>query len=145
MNKKVEFFNKKARFDYSIQESLEAGIVLTGDEIKEIRNGRVNMTTSYVKILNEEAFWIGGIIHVKAGDPQRTRKLLLHRSQIEKLIGKTAEKGLTLIPLKLYLTRGKAKLEVGIGKGMKKYEKRAVIKARDEQRNIQSDLKEKTR
>ena len=139
---KTEFYNKKARFDFDIIESFEAGLVLNGLEIKEIRNGRVNMTGSYVKILNDEVFWLGGIINVTAGDIQRTRKLLLHKEQIEKLFGKTQEKGLTLIPLKLYLTRGRAKMEVGLGKGMKKYEKRDVLKRRDIDREISSKIRE---
>lgn len=143
--KKKEFFNKKARHEYSIADSLETGIVLTGLEIKAIRNGRVDMSSSYAKILNNEVFWIGGSINVDTGDPQRTRKLLLKKEQIRKLIGKTAEKGMTLVPLKLYLVRGKAKLELGVGKGMKIYEKRAVIKERDIARNIGVELKNKTR
>ena len=141
LKNKKEFYNKKARFDYQILDSFEAGLVLTGSEIKEIRNGRVNLTGSYVRVLNQEVFWIGGIINVKEGDIQRTRKLLLHKEQIEKLIGKTQEKGLALIPLKLYLKRGKAKLEVGLGKGMKKYEKRDLIKKRDIERELDQKVK----
>lgn len=140
-----EFFNKKARHEYLIADSLEAGIVLTGFEIKAIRNGRVDMSASYAKIINNEVFWLGGNINVESGDTQRTRKLLLKKEQIKKLIGKTAEKGMTLIPLKLYISKGKAKLELGIGRGMKKYEKRAVIKERDIKRNIGIELKNKIR
>ena len=141
--KKKEFFNKKARHEYSITDSFEAGIVLNGLEIKAIRNGRVDMSASYAKIMNGEVFWLGGNINVEEGDRQRTRKLLLKKTEIKKLIGKTAEKGLSLIPLKLYLTRGKAKLELGVGKGMKKYEKRSALKEKDIQKNIRIELKNK--
>lgn len=143
LGKKKEFFNKKARHEYSIADSLEAGIVLNGLEIKAIRNGRIDMTSSYAKILNGEVFWLGGSINVETGDRQRTRKLLLKKEQIRKLTGKTAEKGMTLIPLKLYISKGKAKLELGVGRGMKMYEKRAVMKERDIKKNISIELKNK--
>ncbi len=125
------YLNKKARFDYVIEDSFEAGIVLTGEEIKGIRAGRINMTSSYVKIIGGELFWLGGDIKVLNGENQRTRKLLVKKSQIKKLIGKTSEKGLTLLALKLYITRGKAKLEVGIGRGKLKRDKREEIKKKD--------------
>lgn len=146
MHKKVsstkrEFYNKKARFDYDITDSLETGIVLTGEEIKAIRANRVDMTGSYAKILNGEIFLIGANINIEGGDRQRTRKLLLHKSQIDKLMGKTAEQGFSLIPLKMYLSRGKAKLELGLGKGMKKYEKKEKLKERDIKRDIDISLK----
>lgn len=140
VNKK-EFYNKKARFDYEISDSIEAGIVLTGDEIKAIRANKVDMTGSYAKIINSEVIWLGANINIIAGDRQRSRKLLLHKAQIDKLIGKTAEQGYSLIPVKMYLTRGKAKLELGIGKGMKKYEKREKLKKRDIEREINLNLK----
>ncbi|MFA7253861.1 MAG: SsrA-binding protein SmpB [Patescibacteria group bacterium] len=140
-SKKVEYFNKKARFDYTISESLEAGLVLSGHEIKAIREGRVNLTGSYVKIMNGEAFWVGGDIAVPEGDRQRTRKLMLHRDQIKRLLGKSAEEGSALIPLKLYLARGFAKLELGIGKGKKKYDKRESLKKRDQEREIGRGIK----
>jgi SsrA-binding protein len=139
---KREFFNRKARREYNVTDSLEAGIVLTGNEIKAIRAGRIDMSASYAKVFNEEVFWLGGNINIESGDRQRTRKLLLKKEQIKKLIGKTAEQGLALIPLKLYLTRGKAKLELGIGRGMKKYEKRSKLKERDIERDINISLKE---
>lgn len=142
---KKEFYNKKARFDYEITDSIEAGIVLNGDEIKAIRANRVDMTGSYAKIIGGEVIWLGANINIVAGDRQRSRKLLLHKAQIEKLLGKTAEQGYSLIPLKMYLTRGKAKLELGIGKGMKKYEKRAKLKERDIKREININLKDRTK
>lgn len=138
---KKEFFNKKARHDYEIIDSMEAGIVLTGDEIKVIRQGRVDMTSSYVKILNGEVFWIGAVFNLLQGERQRTRKLLLHKDQIDKLIGKVQEKGLTLIPLKLYLARGKAKLEIGLGRGLKKFDKREIEKRKTEAKEIDQKIK----
>lgn len=137
---RTEFFNKKARFDYDIQETMEAGIALTGQEIKAIRSGRVNMTGSYAKVISGEIFWIGATFNLP-DDADRTRKLLLHKEQIERLIGKSQEQGMTLIPLKLYLTRGKAKLELGIGKGLKKYDKRDKLKQRDQEREIGRKIK----
>lgn len=137
-----EFYNKKARFEYQIMDTLESGIVLTGDEIKAIRSGKVDITSSYAKIMNEEVFWLGANLNVGGEeDKQRTKKLLLHKDQIKKLIGKTTEKGYSLIPLKMYLTRGKAKLELGVGKGMKQYEKRSKLKERDIQKNISVEIK----
>lgn len=138
---KKEFLNKKARFDYDISDTFEAGVVLTGDEIKTIRAGRIDMTSSYAKIINGEAYWLGGNFNSDSGERQRTRKLLLHKEQIKRLIGKTAEQGYTLIPIKLYLTRGKAKIELGIGRGKKEYEKRDTIKKREQQREIEKKLK----
>lgn len=138
---KREFFNKRARFDYDIFDTVEAGVVLTGDEIKVVRAGKVDMTSSYAKIMNGEVYWLGGNFNMEGGDRQRTRKLLLHKEQIKKIIGKTAEQGYTLIPVKLYLTRGKAKIELGIGKGKKEYEKRDTIKKREQQREIEKKLK----
>lgn len=133
----IQIVNRKARFDYEISENFEAGLVLTGDEIKMVRDSRVNLAGSYVKILDDEAYWVGGTINVLGGDIQRTRKLLLHRDQIGRLLGKTAEQGQTLVPLKLYLVRGRAKLLVGVGKGMKKFDKRAKIKERDTTREVE--------
>lgn len=138
---KKEFFNKKARHEYKILDSFEVGIALNGLEIKAIRSGRVDMNSSYAKIMNGEVWWIGAMLEVAEGDRQRTRKLLLHKDQIEKLIGKTAEEGVSLIPLKLYTVRGKAKIELGLGKGMKKYDKRDVLKKRDQKRDIEQRMK----
>lgn len=132
---KTEFFNKKARFDYEILESLEVGIVLTGEEIKAIRSGRISIVTSYAKIINGEVFWLGGNF-LGISTPDRTKKLLLNKSQIKRFIGKTQEGGMTLIPLKLYLKKGKAKLELGLGRGKKKYDKRESIKRKDQDREV---------
>ena len=135
--------NKKAYFEYEILETYEAGLELRGEEIKTIRAGKVNLAGSYVKILNTskktEAYWIGGNIS-NVTDPQRSRKLLLHKTEITKLIGKTREKGLTLVPTKIYLKNGKAKLEIALGKGKKLHDKRESIKKKDLRREQQRSL-----
>lgn len=127
--------NRKAHFDYEIIDSLEAGISLVGDEIKALRAKKVTISGSYVKIIGGEVFWLGGNFDVKSGDRQRTRKLLLHAAEISRLVGKTAENGLTLVPLKLYLKRGRAKLEVGVCRGLKKFDKREILKKKDQLRD----------
>lgn len=141
---KTEIFNKKARFDYDISESLETGIVLTGEEIKAIRSGRVSLAASYAKIINGEVYWLGGNF-LGVSVPDRTKKLLLHKDQIKRLIGKTQEEGMTLIPIKLYLKKGKAKIELGLGRGKKKYDKRETLKKRDQKREIDRRLKSTNR
>ncbi len=140
--------NRKAFHDYSIEEKFEAGIALTGTEIKSIRDGRVNLRDSYAKISNDEAWLLN--MHVspygQAGehfnhDPLRMRKLLLHRREIRYLAGKTQAKGLTLVPLRLYLKGGKAKIELGLAKGKKLYDKREAMAERDAEREIERALK----
>lgn len=138
--KKTEFFNKKARFDYEISDSFEAGIALVGVEIKAIRNGRVNLTGSYAKVIGGEVYWVGGNIQLKDGESSRTKKLLLHQAEINRLIGKT-QAGFTLIPLKLYMKRGRAKIELGLGKGLKKYDKREKLKQQDQKRDTERIVK----
>jgi len=139
--------NPKAGFDYEILETIEAGIVLQGHEVKSIKTGKVSIKGSYVKILNEEAFLIGAVIPPyqpantpKNYDPQRSRKLLLSRKEISKLIGNSQSSGLTLVPLKLYDKRGLIKLLVGIARGKKKYDKRETIKKKDVARAKQRGL-----
>jgi len=141
--KDISIANKKAYFDYDILETIEAGIVLMGLEIKAIRSGRINISGSYVKIMNGEAFWLGGELNVLEGDRQRTRKLLLHQKEMKRLMGKSQEEGLTILPLKIYLRRGRAKLLIGIGKGLKKYDKREKIKKRDTEREAARGLSNK--
>ncbi|TSC97088.1 MAG: SsrA-binding protein [Candidatus Berkelbacteria bacterium Licking1014_2] len=136
------FFNKKAKFDYTILEEVEAGLALTGREIKLVRAGKVNLTGSYVKVLTNqksqtEVFWLGGRIGDNE-DSDRTRKLLLNKTEIKRLTGKTQEKGLTLLPLKLYDKRGRAKLLIGLGRGKKQFEKREEIKKRDLERDLKN-------
>lgn len=135
--------NKKAFYEYEILDRFEAGIVLTGAEIKAIRAGKINMLGSHAKILESgikkqvstashpELYIINMHIGIKDGDPTRTRKLLMHRSEIDKLIGKTQIKGLTLIPTRLYLKHGRAKIELALARGKKLHDKRETIKKRD--------------
>ncbi len=117
--------NKKAFFDYSIDETVEAGIVLTGTEVKSLRDGKANLKDSYVIIKNNEAFLLNCHIspythgNIMNHDPLRTRKLLLHKKELEKLQGKTAQKGYSLIPLKIYFKGSHAKVEVGLARGKK--------------------------
>jgi len=143
--------NKKAYFEYEITDRFEAGIVLTGAEIKAIRAGKVNLTGAHAKMLNQSArnkikgannpelFIINMHIGIKGGDSTRTRKILMHRAEIDKLIGKTQIKGLTLIPTRLYLKHGRAKIELAIGRGKKIHDKREVIKKRDLDRSRKYD------
>jgi SsrA-binding protein len=134
--------NRKARFDYFIEDRFEAGLALQGWEVKAMRAGRAQLTEAYVYVRNEEAFLIGAHIaplkttstHVVA-DPVRTRKLLLHRSELSRLIGAVERKGYTLVPLDLHWKNGRAKLEMGLAKGKKQHDKRATEKERDWQRD----------
>lgn len=136
--------NKKAYHDYFIEEHFEAGIALQGWEVKSLRAGRVQLKESYVLIKEGEAYLFGCHIsplnsastHVDA-DPTRSRKLLLHRDQLNRLIGAVERKGYTLVPLAMYWKRGRAKLDIGLAKGKKAYDKRAVEKDRDWQREKQ--------
>ena len=139
--KSGNLINRKARFEYTFVENLEAGIVLTGEEIKAVRANKVNLTGSHVKIIGGEAWWVGGIIDVPAGDRQRTRKLLLHRSEIKKLVGKSEERGLTIIPTKIYLKKGRAKLQISLARGKKLHDKREVMKQRDLARETARKIK----
>lgn len=146
--------NKKAGFDYEIMERFEAGIVLTGQETKSLKTKGISLAGSYVLIKDSGVFWIGAHIppyqpkNVSLGyDPERTRKLLLKKSEIKYLIGKASEKGLTFVPLKLYTkdrdnSSGKIKLEFGVARGKKKYDKREAIKKREALRDIDRALKE---
>jgi SsrA-binding protein len=134
--------NRKARFDYFIEDRYEAGLALQGWEVKALRAGRAQLTEGYVYLRGSEAFLIGAHIsplptastHITA-DPVRTRKLLLHRNQLQHLIGSTERRGYTLVPLELYWKNGRAKLEIGLAKGKKLHDKRAVEKERDWQRD----------
>ena len=147
---KVLAENKKAYFNYRILEKFEAGISLIGQEVKSIKTRGVNLAGSYVVIKNSEAFWIGARISSYQPknippdyNPERSRKLLLKKSEIKYLIGKTKQKGLTLIPLRVYTKRGKIKLEFGIARGKKKVDKRELIKKREIEREIRKAMKEK--
>ena len=144
--------NRKARHDYFIEETIEAGIALVGSEIKSIRAGRVNLTESYVRIERGEAVLLNAHIAtwLQAGthfnhEPLRPRKLLLHQAEIRNLRAKTEQKGLTLVPLKMYFVRGKAKLEVGVAKGKKLYDKRDAMAERDSKLEIARALRERSK
>ena len=140
--------NRKARHNFFIEETYEAGMVLLGTEVKSLRLGRVNLKDSYARINKGEVFVHQ--IHISAypfayygnHDPLRKRKLLLHRYEIKKLYGKVNEKGFSLIPLKIYFQNGKAKLTLALAKGKRKYDKRESIRRRDEQRDLERSKKE---
>lgn len=139
--------NKKARHDYQILETIEAGLVLTGTEIKSVRERRINLKDGFAQIHNGEAWLMN--VHISEytqgnrfnHDPLRTRKLLLHKKEIQKLTGQTSEKGITIVPLKVYLKNGFAKVLLGIAKGKHDYDKRETIKKRDQEREIRRTLK----
>ena len=145
---KVVAQNKKAWHDFFIEQSMEAGIVLSGTEVKSIRQGKVNLKDCYAIIEGGEVILNGMHIspyeqgNIFNKDPLRNRKLLLHKSEINRLIGYTQQKGLSLVPLKLYFRRGKVKLELGIAKGKKLYDKREDIAERDSKREIDRKMKE---
>ncbi len=134
--------NKKAYFDYEILESMEAGIVLLGTEVKSLREGRANLKDSYAKIRKGElylqGFHISPYTHASYNnhEPERVRKLLLHAREISRLAGKTQEKGLALIPLKVYFKGGKVKVELGLARGKKLYDKRESLKKKQEAREM---------
>lgn len=139
--------NKKARHDYQILETIEAGLVLTGTEIKSVRERRINLKDGFAQIHNGEAWLMN--VHISEytqgnrfnHDPLRARKLLLHKKEIQKLTGQTSEKGITIVPLKVYLKHGFAKVLLGIAKGKHDYDKRETIKKRDQEREIRRTLK----
>lgn len=134
--------NRQARFEYELHERFEAGIVLTGSEIKSVRGGRVNLREAYVRVEHGEAWLIGAHIspYEQAGytphDPDRPRKLLLHKSEVVTLRVETQTKGLTIVPLRLYLKGRRAKVEIAVARGKKLYDKRASMAERDAQRNL---------
>ena len=140
--------NKKARHEFSVEDTFEAGLALEGWEVKSLREGRAQLTESYVHIRQGEAWLLGAHItplttastHVKP-DPTRTRKLLLHRHELDRLIGAVERKGYTLVPLNLHWSKGKAKLDIGLAKGKKQHDKRATQKDRDWKRQQARILK----
>jgi SsrA-binding protein len=146
-NVKVVAVNRRATHDYFVDERIEAGLVLTGTEIKSIREGRINLREGYARIMGNEA-WLTGV-HIAPyehgnrfnHEPLRDRKLLLHRDEISGLIGKVRQRGYTLIPLQLYLKHGKAKVELGLARGKRQYDKREAIAKREAQREIERGLR----
>ncbi len=152
MGEQTVAINRKARHEYTIEDTLEAGIALTGTEIKSIRQGHANLQESYARIERGEAWLIGCHIAPWAGgnrnnhEPRRTRKLLLRRDQIDRILGRASAKGLTIVPLRLYITaRGRAKLELGLARGKQLHDKRRDIAARDARRDDQRELADATR
>lgn len=150
-NTKTVATNRKARFNYIIEETYEVGIELKGTEVKSIRAGKVNLGEGYATIDNGEVFLKqvhispyeqGNIFNV---DPLRVRKLLMHRHEIQKLIGEVTQKGYSLIPLSMYLKRGKVKLQLALAKGKKNYDKREALAKKDAQRKIERVMKDHTR
>ncbi len=143
--------NRKARHDYSIEETYEAGVALTGTEIKSIRAGRVNLRDSYAQVKGGE-MWLFNV-HIapydQAGyvshDPMRPRKLLMHRKEINRLAGAVTEKGLALIPLRVYLKNNRAKIELALARGKKSYDKRDAIAERDSKREVERALRDRQR
>lgn len=135
--------NRRARFDYAILDTWEAGIVLTGSEVKSLRDGKANITDAYAIIKDGEVYLLN--LHVspyeKASffnhEPTRTRKLLLHKKEIKKMIGSVERQGLTLIPLELYFKRGRAKVAIALGKGKQMHDKRQDLKRKDDERDMQ--------
>ncbi|ADR18289.1 SsrA-binding protein SmpB [Calditerrivibrio nitroreducens] len=144
---KVLTQNRKAYHDYEILETYEVGIVLQGTEVKSCKNGQVNLKDSHIRIVNGEAFLLNAHIspyeqgNYTNHEPTRTRKLLLHKREINKLAGKVQEKGLTLVPLKMYLKKNRVKLEIALAKGKKTHDKRDEIKKKDLEKEFSRDFK----
>ena len=148
---KVIATNRKAARDFHLEERREAGLVLTGTEVKSIRAGRVNLSDGYVQPRDGELWLLN--VHIAPYDPsgrfghepRRPRKLLLHRHEINRLISRVQERGYTIVPMRLYLKGGRAKVEIALARGKRKYDKRQVIAQRDAQRDIERALKERHR
>lgn len=140
--------NKKARFNYEILDEYEAGIVLTGAEVKSIRAGHISLRESYASIRDGEIWLLGAHIspykpaHQPEYSPTQPRKLLLKKAEVNHLTGKAGEQGLTLVPLRVYPAHGKIKVAIGLGRGKKKYDKREVLKKRVQEREVKRDLKQ---
>ena len=145
--KKIIASNRRARHDYTIEDTVEAGLVLTGTEVKSLRAGRATLTEGYGQITNNEA-WLHGV-HIPEytqgtwtnHEPRRTRKLLMHRREIDKLASSIHEQGLTLVPLSLYFTDGKVKIELALARGKRAYDKRQDLAKRDAAREIERELR----
>ena len=143
--------NRKARHEYHLLETFEAGVALQGTEVKAMREGRANLTDAYCRIERGEAYLLGA--HVgqyshggsASHDPARPRKLLLHRAELSKLLGKTTEKGMTIVPLRMYFRNGRAKLAIALAKGKKLYDKRETVKRREAERETRAAMKSRGR
>lgn len=143
----MRILNRKARHEYHILESLEAGIVLTGPEVKSLRDGRADLTGSFARVVNGEVFLKNAFIPpynaatIPDYDPRRDRKLLLHKKQIDALAGKTSKSSVTLVPLGIYEKKNMMKLQLAVAASKKKYDHRRAIKQRDEQRRLEQELR----
>ncbi len=148
---KVIASNRRARRNYSVVETLEAGVALVGSEVKALREGRIDLKDSYALVRGGEAFLIGAYIgpyefsRDGGHEPERDRKLLLHRREIDRIAGQVAEKGLTLVPLQVYLKGGRVKVEIGLAKGKTTYDKRQTLRDRDHEREMERAMSRKTR
>ena len=147
MSGRVICKNKRAQFDFFIDEIYEAGIVLTGTEVKALRQGKGNLKDSYARVKNEEIYLMDAHISPYTHgnrdnhDPDRPRKLLMHKREIKRLYGKSREKGFTLIPTRMYFKDGKVKVEIGLGKGKRAYDKREVLKQKTIEREVERDYR----
>ena len=148
---KIVTENRKARHEYFIEDQFEAGMVLAGTEVKSLRDGRANLKDSYAKSEKGELWLVGAHIAPHPGgnrhnhEPGRPRKLLLHRKEIAAMAAQTDQKGLTLVPLKLYIKRGRAKIELGVGRGKKAYDKRETLRRKETDREMDRAVKVRTR
>lgn len=138
--------NKKARFNYHVEDTIEAGMTLVGSEVKSLRQGKANIEEAYARIRNGEV-WLENMhigpysqATIEQHEPRRPRKLLLHRREIDRFLGRAAEQGYTIIPLRIYWKRGRAKVELGIARGKKQYDKREDIKRRDAMREAEREV-----
>ena len=151
MSGKVVITNKKARFQYEIVEFFEAGIVLQGTEVKSLRSGKANLQDSYATVKDEEVFLYNMHIspyeqgNIFNHEPNRIRKLLLHKQEIKRLSGKVLERGMTLVPVKIYFKNGRAKVELGLARGKSQVDKRKDIARRDEQRMVEREFKQQAK
>jgi SsrA-binding protein len=152
MGEQTIALNRRARHEYTIDETFEAGLVLTGTEIKSVRARKVNLADAYARVERGEAWLIGAHIAPFEGgnrlnhEPKRTRKLLLHRSEIDELLGRAKQKGQTIVPLRLYISdRGRAKVELGLARGKQLHDKRRDIAERDARREVARELADVTR
>ena len=140
---KIVATNRRARYEYEILDTLEAGIALLGPEVKSLRDGRANLTDAYAMVRRGQAYLVGARISPYAQaardnpDPQRERKLLLHKAEIERIERKVQEKGLTLVPLEFYFKNGRAKVRLGVARGKRRYDKRETIRRREQDREMQ--------
>ncbi len=148
---KTYAINKRAHYDYEILEKIEGGLVLAGYEVKSIKTGLISLKGAFVTIRNNQAYLTNASIPAyqpkntpESYDPERSRKVLIHKSQLKSLIGKISRKGLTLVPIKVYSNRGFIKLEFGVGKGKKKFDKREDIKKREARVDIERTLRVKS-